>query len=109
MNTKHTPGPWRITMPTKPNKSYAKIDAPNGVWLEFAKVVVRYDYGDDQFTDRPEGLANAKLIAAAPELLDALIEAEKVLWMHSIEIGKSGFNPLDAINKAKAAIKKATE
>ncbi len=53
--------------------------------------------------------ANGKLIAAAPDMLKALKACEEVLWMHEAEIKKTGFNPTDVINKAKAAISKATE
>jgi hypothetical protein len=47
-----------------------------------------------------KGLANAQLIAAAPELLEALIQASVAL--------RTGHNLLTAIEKARAAIAKAT-
>ena len=52
--------------------------------------------------------ANAKLIAAAPELLDALIDCQEFLskrFGHTIV----GQGMLDRINKVNRAIKKATK
>ena len=93
MKTKHTPGEWRLKMPII-NKSSSKISGSG--WEDFAKVVVKLKYSDE-FDET--GLANAKLIAAAPDLLGALIEmVENNVDTHHTHI-----------TKAKAAIKKATE
>jgi hypothetical protein len=69
MTTSHTPGPWEIDTDTRPaeictvhglppkdGKTWAYIRGPLGYWG----------------TDENENLANARLIAAAPELLEAL-------------------------------------
>jgi hypothetical protein len=45
-------------------------------WISFARVVVVM-HGDQD--ERPEGAANARLIEAAPELLDALERIEQQL------------------------------
>jgi len=75
--SKHTPGPWVIGRIDR-KKQHVEIDAPHGdpslgykKWQGFVRV-----YGSDE---KPrEGtaamLANAKLIAAAPDLLAALEE-----------------------------------
>lgn len=113
METKHTPGPWHFS---------GEITNVTGTDLYVGNVFpditgYRGDICSIQSCDhlshgngisRSEAKANAKLIAAAPELLEALKTCEEVLWMHTPEINKSGFNPNDAINKAKQAIKKAT-
>ena len=68
MTFKHTPGPWRIT---RDLQSPASIEAAGGDGGALAKV-----YLTDPKTRRrtPEYEANARLIAAAPELADALDE-----------------------------------
>lgn len=60
MTTKHTPGPWVIHQSTA--ESWPEILAPNGT-VPLARI---------NSTWRGEALANARLIAAAPELLEAL-------------------------------------
>lgn len=95
MNTKHTPGPWNLT----PIEN--RIVSGNTV---IARIYAHTDKGQPSnvapFTE--EDAANAKLIAAAPELLEALQElcADKYLA-----------DPINAdrMGKAKAAIAKATE
>ncbi len=65
---KHTPGPWWVSK--KPNrKGYRKVSAER--WADFAKVVtVMLD--DGQRDECAAGVANAQLIATAPELLEVL-------------------------------------
>jgi hypothetical protein len=61
----HTPGPWTITRGTKERGSLARgIHRPDGA------TVVRFN-GLGRPASR-EGEANAHLIAAAPDLLEAL-------------------------------------
>lgn len=67
--TKHTPGPWSVGRRSKKGH-YRFIDADDG-WLELARVVVRPEGYEN---DRASGAANARLIAAAPDLLAALKE-----------------------------------
>lgn len=62
---KHTPGPWRLD---SIKDAYRDVSSANGEWIGLARVPV-------QFTDEKdcaEGEANARLIAAAPELLQAV-------------------------------------
>jgi hypothetical protein len=68
---KHSEGPWNISPHRSKKGFYAKINAPNGDWYEFAKVVVRVK-GDP--AEHPTGLANARLIAAAPDMIDVLMQ-----------------------------------
>ena len=69
--SKHTPGPWTIT---RDEENYVHI---SGNWVNFARVVVRFR-GDKQ--DYKTGLANARLIAAAPDMLAALKDARDALF-----------------------------
>lgn len=88
METKHTQGPWNVSYNTTAH-------------LPFAYVISNKQESDE------EAEANAKLIAAAPELLEALeivriaCEVEKV----NAEYGQ---HPDHWTNKVLNAIKKAT-
>ena len=87
---KFTPGPWRV----KPHKTNtARIDADG--WTKFARVYVRVGGLPSE-----EGEANARLIAAAPDLLAALqnIRASR----------QNGHNESEAWGWVDAAIAKAT-
>lgn len=82
METKHTQGEWVV----KSN--------PELCWVESkTHRIATVSFGNE---------ANAKLIAAAPELLEALIEI-----VESMDL-EMRFNQLDQYQKAKQAIKKAT-
>lgn len=96
MTTQHTPGPWTIKFFRSIEPNHALICAED--WHDFASVVVRF-CGDD--TDDATGLANARLIAAAPELLEAL----KELLDEARTNMRGGKGHL--IDKARSAIAKA--
>lgn len=100
-NTKHTPGPWTVdtSFHLYEKDKYYNITGGCGYWsLE-----------ED---DREKGLsitgvisdADAKLIAAAPSLLEAL--QNLVEW---VEMADKGERPGYSFDQAKTAIKKATE
>jgi hypothetical protein len=99
---KHTPGPWRIG--DEEAELYIEGHAPistvkrrgKGQWDGLAQVATIIDGNLDA-----TGVANAQLIAAAPELLEALQNFIMTLTEHG-EI----FPPHVGI--AKAAIAKAT-
>jgi len=83
METKHTPGPWKIVRDASDFIQGVEVDSG---WI-----------CDTQFNSIPSCEANAKLIAAAPDLLEALQEVIKISDRNHI-----------AWDKAKAAIQKAT-
>lgn len=89
MTTQHTPGPWVINRGDYSDT--ASIGSSD--WWGLAEVFIRLE-GDTK--DHPAGLANARLIAAAPDLLEAL---ERVLRVSDRATADYYF--------AKAAIKKA--
>lgn len=103
MSAKHTPGPWTVLM------------APAGARIEseYASVVlVGCDEigADDVERLSHEAKANARLIAAAPELLEALKEAERLLAKAFGEPPALASYTNDghrAIRDARAAIAKA--
>lgn len=72
MSTKHTPGPWRYT-------DGGIIDTPNQTGLEIADVYGA-DINDKRGPELCEAMANAHLIAAAPELKRDLEKANRQIW-----------------------------
>lgn len=95
MSKVHTPGPWRF------DQEEMKIKGTDDVnfYTVIANVSPKMDYSRGMTTQ----CANAKLIAAAPEMLEALIILEsglrKDIDMYSIE---------EKLSIAQKAIKKAT-
>lgn len=86
----HTPGPGEIdrklNIPADEiinGDYYAHVSSRNHNWAGLVSVVVRLHDHPEEYS---EGRANARLIAAAPDLLDALRDlvflAEKVGWRH---------------------------
>ena len=63
----HTQGPWAVS-----NYYAGKASISGENWGGFATVVTRLDGDENEYS---EGLANAHLIAAAPDLLAALTSA----------------------------------
>lgn len=97
---KFTPGPWRIF-------GANRYECP-GIDAESTSIIVfgrRFDQNQNcgvQGNTLEECQANARLIAAAPELLEALKRA--VEWMEAPD--ESAFSDQD-LNAARAAIAKA--
>jgi hypothetical protein len=99
MEKKHTPN-WKLGRISKKG-SYQYIDGKN--WGSFAKVVIAISDVMGKRKPSDEGIANAKLIVAAPDLLEQLIAARKTLI-------SEGWIDRDArIIDIDKAIKKATE
>lgn len=87
---KHTPGPWSV------NDRRDSGVMNNGVYVMADRNFVRVfnEWGDDEMQ-----LANARLIAAAPELLEALKAAVDEV---------DGTFPFAFLEAARSAIAKAT-
>lgn len=93
--TKHTPGPWYAHWGHPTTSRVASIKSPSRyVGLEVADV-----YGTDERDLDNENTANAHLIAAAPELLEALEALEDAGYLNDI------YAP--TAEKVRAAITKA--
>jgi hypothetical protein len=95
----HTPGPWR-------NDEYGIRD--RGGYICGLHWPMRYQAQDDRFvTEQEERLADARLIAAAPDLLAAL---RKILHQFELNLPKHGVvhDERQALIDAHAAIAKAT-
>jgi len=71
MKTKHTPGPWSVT-----EHGWSQT----GIYTDGVRIALIdiYDEATEENQDELEAstAANARLIAAAPDLLDALQEAK---------------------------------
>ncbi|AKJ28808.1 hypothetical protein [Caldimonas brevitalea] len=90
-NTEHTPGPWLFTDPVKPSGGRYIRQAPEtGGAHEIAFV---------GYWETPRGEANARLIAAAPELLRELRRVHAALGGECFDWGPT----LEVIAKAGGA------
>jgi hypothetical protein len=98
--TKHTSGPWFVNGP---------FDEPTDLFIRATVDGENFDLANLQCDETGQHDANAKLIAAAPDLLKQLIDlvetVENIMgcsfWEHSEDDDR-------LLMDAKAAIKKAT-
>ena len=104
--TKHTPGPWVI------KQGAANSDNNNtGHHLVYPKDSFEFGFSDVWFgefqfcKDAGEAMANAKLIAAAPDLIDVCMELEDELNNVKVEFPEHTWIILE---RMKDVIKKAT-
>lgn len=95
--SKHTPGPWRVYVPESVGATFG-VDSVDG------NAVVWFGPTSDDGIRRIE---DARLIAAAPDLLEALILLEHEM-VESGNAGSKDFGWKPAIEKTRAAIAKAT-
>lgn len=105
----HTPGPWQIKNDNDPldrRTIVANVDGDcrEGVWHYTYEVIA---ICEDEYDDAlPNFAANARLIAAAPDLLDALEKA--AIRFEFIAIGSDVVRAEVGATEARAAIAKAT-
>ena len=94
MKTNHTPGPWQVVGHCVATEDYKVVAKTSGnepiLWVGKAA-----DF---------EVIANARLIAASPDLLSALEYATEALEQLELPKGSWGF---EALESARAAIAKA--
>ena len=113
MSAAHTPGPWNA------DGGYGHhglaLTGPNGEGLGHVRALIpsgAMKHGMDVWMKWAEGQANAHLIAAAPDLLAALIGLEREGWFRHIEAAcqreSSDTSLYAAVTEARAAIAKAT-
>ena len=93
MSTQHTPGPWSVTDGHYP--SFKEISGPS---FKISVVMWATDLTEDDYRKRD---ADLHLIAAAPELLEALKLAVR---QNSHDMVMTG----EELRKCEAAISKAT-
>jgi hypothetical protein len=99
MNTKHTPAPWQILWGNYTH--FATINKDTSQRICAIEVNIPAEIA--------EQTANARLIAAAPEMLEALQNVVKIVspTIHRMSI-KKAFDETLALNEAVKAIRKAT-
>ena len=77
---KHTPRPWRVGVPIAGKINVSHLDCTPGVITQnLCWVAARPTWVE-------EGKANARLIAAAPDLLDALLYARRFLKPKEVDM-----------------------
>ena len=102
MSSQHTPGPWK-SLPEEADKPYIRIRGTAlGRRYKIANVMdPTYNGATDQ--DFEETRANARLIAAAPEMLEVLQD-----MLYCSEYWSEYFVPLGLVERLNAVIKTAT-
>ncbi len=105
MNAKHTPGPWRQNSDDNAMSEYAVCAESFGHGFGSSVAVATQRDGRNPIS-RDEAMANARLIAAAPEIFCSLVELVEMFDKHDdcADVEKTSA----ARNKARAAIAKAT-
>ena len=106
METKHTPGPWKAYSPSSNRLGNVPIGTDN---VTVAIVLTSSSAQDTELIVEKTWYANAKLIAAAPDLLKALDELQYEVQMQcSIGSDPRFLKMLELWQNAKQAINKAT-
>lgn len=101
--TTHTSGPWAWVEGTDAiNRRWNNLD-----WTVASVGNHRLGWHEDMNSEGREAEANARLIAAAPELLAALILLEREM-VDSGNAGSTDYGWKPAIEKTRTAIAKAT-
>lgn len=104
MSAKHTPGPWRFY--TEPQPNGCPIVGTKGLMVAMLAHSINHE---DQ---REQAIANASLIASAPDLLEALKEARRWIGGGDMSDGMAReiWTPAYAatVDMVDAAIAKAT-
>ena len=96
MNRKHTPGPWRVVE----GMLRFVMDARDRAICEIA-------HSRDFTKPAPDGAANARLIAAAPDLLEALEACLDDDYAFNSRTKDRAAALIDAKHNARVAIAKA--
>lgn len=100
MTIQHTPGPWTV------------FDEKWGIGVTAPQADIAHCSGFDTNRSRDEERVNARLIAASPELLDALEPFAKLFLPEDLDIEPMGGDEeyhisRDVVRAARAAIAKA--
>ena len=95
--SKHTPGPWYHNPADEPQNAERHVCVDEGRWL---RVIARVKQND-----KDNALANARLIATAPDLLEALEKIMVAVDTDSVKMPPSlGMMASSAIRKARREV-----
>jgi len=98
-NTKHTPGPWKVE--SHPNRQFPTC-LEMEIWNQNTHVATIQ--GHHEYKDDVNNEANARLIAAAPELLEALLRVQG----NNKLMNALNSQDRETLEKIQSAIAKAT-
>ena len=92
-------GPWHVSTSFRLDRYYHAVSAPK--WDALAQVVTMLE--DEPNADCEEGMANVRLIAAAPELYEALKahEAWEAKLIHTSLLGRISNAMMDELIKVQ--------
>lgn len=96
---KHTPGPWSVL------EHQGEVFVLASGAMQIAKVTYVLEFAGEQGSRR---LQNARMFAAAPEMLEALQLASNTLFLLADEVKTLGLRAENVREKVRAAIAKAT-
>lgn len=103
METKHTKGEWQLS------EWGFNISNPNHDTKQGNIRIIATVYAGVNPTTLEEAKSNAKLIVAAPELLEALIELKEMFLFNQTKQQAKNNHLNETLLKVDNAIKKATE
>lgn len=106
---KHTQGKWTIVNPSQIINGFETMGIDS--YGDKNKSIIVYREREPREDTTPEEeLANAKLIACSPELLQALTDLCREMKPYILKLGvRKGFSEMVALAEAESVIKKATE
>ena len=109
----HTAGPWKFVEGDAETRAMSPIFAGPGSkldWDNSKQTLIGWALCDSNRNQRPEDIANARLIAAAPDLLASLCEVLGTVDVSERAPSELGFSltcTVEAARKARSAIAKA--
>ena len=93
---KGTQGKWKLSISKRKRKAHIS----GWCWQNHTKIYIKTQDIEGNYTDSLEGMANAQLIATAPELLESLKEMVFLFNNENIDQQNAKVKAILTINKA---------